>query len=288
MNHEAQLGQRVSLITIILNALLATVKIAMGIIGKSSVLVADGMHSFTDLVTTIGVLLGFRVARKEADRCHPYGHEKIESVIAIVLSAILMVTALYISFQAFILIISGKYTIPSTSTIYIALGSIFIKEMMFWYTHRIGVKISSPMLIADAWHHRSDALSSIAALGGIVGSIYLGWHYVEQIATIIIGVIIVKVSVDIYLRSAREVIDRSADEDLIDLIYRKLDHIPGIKEVDDLKTRTHVNKVYVEIEIAVDGQMSLTSAHDIAESVHLEVEELDERIKHCVVHVNPF
>lgn len=281
-------AKKVALMTILFNGVLGIIKVVIGLLGKSSVLVADGIHSFSDLITTVGVLIGLRIAKEEPDECHPYGHEKIESAIAIILSAVIMVTAFYISFQALTALVNGQYNVPHPITIYIAIIAIVSKEIMFWYTIKVGKQIKSPMLVADAWHHHGDALSSIAALIGILANIHLGWHFIEHIATLIIGIVIIKISISIYLQSVREVIDQSADEQIIDSIYVELNNIRGICQIDDVKTRIHVNKIFVEVEIAVDKNVGLVEAHDIAEEVHDNIESISDKIQHCVVHVNPF
>lgn len=287
MNREV-VGKRVSLITLVLNTILCLIKVGGGIIGHSHVLIADGLHSLSDSITTIGVIIGFKLANKEADECHPYGHEKIESIIAIVLSTILLITAVFIAIEAIDTFLASNYMIPSTYTIYFALLSIIIKEIMYWYTMYYGKCLNSPMLIADAWHHRTDALSSIAALIGIVSVRLFELYIIETLVTLLISIIIIKVAIDIYIQSANEVIDKSASKMIINTINSKLNDIDGIKHIDDLKTRYHVNKIYVEIEIAVDPNLNIKEAHDIAEEVHYEIEKINKSIKHCTVHVNPY
>lgn len=279
-------AKRVSGITVLANLVLAILKISAGIFGKSNAILADGVHSLSDIMSTIGALIGLKASKKPEDVEHPYGHEKLEPIVAMLLSGILLITALFIGYGGIMSIIHRHDIMPSRIAMYTAIISIITKEWMYRYTIRVAIKIDSTVLKSDAWHHRSDAFSSIAALIGIIGARY-GIYVLDPIASIIVCVIIVKVAIEIYLKSVQQVIDESADQKTLEQIRRVCLNVPGVYLIDDLKTRKHGNRLYVDIEISVEASSSLKTAHDIAEKVHTSIEDSNSKIKHCTVHVNP-
>lgn len=280
------IGLRVSKNTIIWNSILAFLKILIGFIAKSTAMVADGMHSFSDVITTIGVIIGLRLSHKEADKCHPYGHERIESITALFLSTVLFLVSIGIGYSGVKNIIKGDYVIPGALAIVAAIVSIVVKELMYWYTIKYANIINSPSLKADAWHHRSDSLSSIGALIGILGA-RMGFPFLDPLVAIIIALIIIKVAFDICKQSIVQLIDESASEEDVNIILSKIKTVDGIYEIKNLKTRQHCNKLYVDVDISVDADLSVEKGHNIATIVHNLIEE-DSRIKHCMVHVNPY
>lgn len=280
-----RIGQRISGITLITNFVLSLGKIFAGVIGKSSAMVADGFHSLSDMVSTIAVMIGLKLSSKPQDEDHPYGHEKLESVTAKFLAVLLFVTALFIGYGAIGKIILGDFTKPGLIALYAAIFSILVKEWMYRYTVKGARRIESSAMIADAWHHRSDALSSIGALIGIVGA-RSGVLILDPLASLVICVFIAKVAVDIYLRSIKEMVDHAADKEVIDQIRNNILNVEGVLGIDDLKSRIHVNRLYVDVEIRVRNDIKVDEAHEIAEKVHLKV-ECDPKVKHCMVHVNP-
>jgi cation diffusion facilitator family transporter len=204
-----------------------------------------------------------------------------------ILANILLLTALFMGYNGIKSITQGDYTVPGKITIYAAVFSIVVKEWMYRYTVKAAKKIESSGLLADAWHHRTDALSSIGSLIGVTGAI-LGYPILDSIAAIVISVFVAKVAMDIYLQSVKELIDSSADQETINDIKKIILGTEGVIQIDDLKTRMHGNKLYVDLEISVNKDLSLSKAHDIAENVHIKIEKGIRRVKHCMVHVNPF
>lgn len=289
MNSEQRIkiANRVSLITIIANIILSVIKVFIGFIGKSNAIIADGFHSLSDVFSTVIALIGIRLANKADDENHPYGHEKIEPVMGKILANILLLTALFMGYNGIKSIIRGDYTVPGSITIYAAIFSIVVKEWMYRYTVRAAKKIESSGLLADAWHHRTDALSSVGSLIGVTGAI-LGYPILDSIAAVVISVFVAKVAIDIYLQSIKELIDSAADEETIDDIKKIILETQGVIEIDELKTRIHANKLYVDVEISVNKDLSVSQAHDIAENVHDKIEKGIRKVKHCMVHVNPF
>ncbi|WP_432408483.1 cation diffusion facilitator family transporter [Wukongibacter sp. M2B1] len=281
-----KIANRISIITIAANVVLSAVKIFIGFIGRSHAIIADGIHSLSDVFSTVVALIGIRLANKEEDENHPYGHEKIEPVMGKILANILLLTALFMGYSGIKSIMQGDYTIPGKITIYAAIFSIIVKEWMYRYTVIGAKKIESSALLADAWHHRTDALSSIGSLVGVTGAI-LGYAILDSIAAIVISIFVAKVAIDIYLKSVKELIDSAADGDTIDEIKKIIHRTEGVIDIDNLKTRIHANKLYVDVEISVDRGLTVSQAHDIAENVHNKIENDMKKVKHCMVHVNP-
>ena len=274
-------------ITIIANIALSILKILAGVFGKSSALIADGMHSFSDILSTVVVMLGLKLSEKPADESHPYGHERIEPALTKILAVILLVTALMIFYCGLTTIIGGNYQIPGNITIIAALISIFTKEWMYKYTKKGAEQIESSALLADAWHHRSDAFSSVGTLIGVVGA-KLGYPILDPIASIVISLFIAKMAFEIYFKALNQLLDRAADSKTIEEIKKIILSVDGVLEIDVLKTRIHSNKIYVDVEISVDKDLSLIEAHNISENVHSQIESKLKRVKHCMVHVNPY
>ncbi|MCY6485199.1 cation diffusion facilitator family transporter [Clostridium aestuarii] len=282
-----KIGNRISKVTIILNLLLSIVKIFAGIIGKSNAIILDGIHSISDVLSTVCVIIGLKLANKPEDSEHQYGHEKIEPIISKLLAFVLVITALMIGNKAVNIILAKNYTTPGKIAVYAAILSIVLKEWMYRYTIKGAKKINSAILITDAWHHRSDALSSLGTLVGIVGA-RMGVAVLEPIASIIICLIIIKVAVEIYIKAANQLMDRAADKGTIEVIKKDILGVKGVIKIDDLKTRIHASRLYVDVEIAVNKNLSVIQAHTIAEEVHYKVEDNIKKVKHCMVHVNPY
>jgi len=280
-------AKRISIVSILWNIILSVIKVAAGIVGHSSAMIADGVHSISDVATTVLAYLGVKMAAKSADEDHPYGHEKIEPVMGKMLAIVLFLTAAGIMYGGANAIMSGQVETPKGIAIYAAIASIIVKEWMFRYTIKGANQINSGALKADAWHHRTDALSSVGSLVGIGGAM-LGYPLLDPIAGVAIGILVMKVAVDIYMQSVKELIDTAADKETVDALRKCIISIEGVRAVDDLKTRMHASRYYVDVEISVDGHMTLHDAHLIAEHVHHVIESDFDNVKHCMVHVNPF
>ena len=284
-----KVANKVSFITIVQNVLLSVFKLFAGIFAHSNAMISDAVHSASDVFSTIIVIIGVKLASKESDKEHPYGHERLECVAAIVLSIVLLYTGIKIGSQAVKDIIGGNYQSlqkPGMLALVAAVVSIVTKEIMYWYTRHYAKKIDSSALMADAWHHRSDAFSSIGALVGIAGA-RMGFPVMDPIASLVIFVFIVKAAYEIFKDAMDKMVDHSCDEETENQIrdcVRKNKYVEGI---DLLQTRIFGNKIYVDMEIALDGSMSLREAHKIAESVHDSIEQNFPKVKHIMVHVNP-
>lgn len=285
-NERLKIGLKVSINTIVGNAVLSILKLICGFAGRSSAMIADAIHSLSDVFTTIGVIIGLKLSSKKADKGHPYGHERIESITSLFLSIMLFIVAIGIGYSGIKNIISNDYKTPGIIAIGAAIISILSKEAMYFYTIKYAKEINSSSLKADAWHHRSDSLSSVGALIGIVGA-RMGYPVLDPIVAVIICIIIVKVSYDICSQSIEQLIDASASDEEVKVIRRKIQNIDGVIKIDNLKTRQYANKLYVDVDISVDSKISVEKGHEIAVRVHQYIEE-DKAVKHCMVHVNPY
>lgn len=288
---EEQMAMRVSRNSIIVNLCLSVLKLVAGFAGHSSAMISDAVHSASDVFSTVVVMIGVKVGNRASDKNHPYGHERLESVASILLAALLAVTGLGIGFSGIRTIVSGTQgegiTIPTTLPLIAAVVSILVKEGMYWYTIRTAREINSHALTADAWHHRSDALSSVGSFVGIFGA-KMGFPILDPLASVVICVFILKAAYEIFRGAVGEMTDEACDDKTVEAIREVAEGQPGVLRLDDIKTRTFGNKAYVDIEISVDGDMTLREAHDIAEAVHDQVELHFMNVKHCMVHVNPY
>lgn len=284
---EKRMANRVSIITIIINLVLSVLKFLVGFFGHSQALISDAIHSASDVVSTVAVMFGINLSDKKSDTSHPYGHERIECIFSIILAMMLFITGVGIGITAIKNIVSGaEIAIPSKIALIAAAVSIAVKEWMYHYTKRAAKKINSSSMLADAWHHRSDALSSVGSLIGVGGAI-LGFPVFEPIASIVICIFIGKASVDIFMDAVNRLIDRSCTDEEIEQIRECVMEIDGVKHIDKLMTRRFGSKIYVDLEISEDADMTLAEAHSIAELVHDNIEEKMPEVKHCMIHVNP-
>lgn len=284
-----QIALKVSGISIISNIVLSAFKFFAGILANSGAMVSDAVHSSSDILSTVVVIAGIKISNKEDDKTHPYGHERLECVAAIFLAVILCLTGLGIGYTGVMKILSRNHnelTIPGLLALIAAIISIVTKEAMYWYTRFAAKKIASGAMMADAWHHRSDALSSVGSFIGIFGA-RQGYPILDPIASLIICIFIVKVAIEISIDSINKMIDKSCDESTVEAMKRIVASQEGVLGIDQIKTRLFGAKMYVDIEISANGNDSLTTAHEIAQRTHDAIEEHFESVKHCMVHVNP-
>lgn len=289
MNENMEkIAMKVSIISIIANVVLAAFKLVAGILAHSSAMLSDAIHSASDVFSTFVVMIGIKIASKEPDEEHPYGHERMECVAAIILATILCITGLGIGKNAleFITGNSSEVSVPGMLALIAAIVSIIIKEAMFWYTRHYAKMIDSGALMADAWHHRSDALSSIGAFIGIIFA-RMGYVMMDSIACLVICVFIVKAAYDIFKDAIDKMVDKSCSLEVEAEIRTIVMSVDGVKGIDSLSTRLFGNKMYVDLEIRADGEKTLNETHEIAEAVHDSIEAQFEKVKHIMVHVNP-
>ena len=282
-------AMKVSTVSIVVNVLLSLFKLLAGVIAHSGAMISDAIHSASDVFSTIIVMVGIHLAGRKSDKEHPYGHERMECVAAIVLATVLAVTGLGIGWSAIQSIAkesTGVVVVPGVLALVAAVVSILTKEGMYWYTRFHENRIDSSALMADVWHHRSDALSSIGALVGIAAS-RMGYPLMDPLASLVICVFIEKAALDIFKDAINKMVDKACDEDTEQAIRECAEKQPGVIRVDMLKTRVFGNKIYVDLEIGADGNETLREAHAVAEEVHNRIENEFPKVKHIMVHVNP-
>ncbi len=284
-----RVAMRVSTVSIIANAVLTVFKLFAGALAHSGAMISDAVHSASDVFSTVVVIIGIRISRKDSDKNHPYGHERLECVAAIVLATILAATGLGIGYSAVKKMTGGdiaSLTAPGVLALVAAVVSIVVKEAMYQYTKVHARRIDSGALMADAWHHRSDALSSVGALIGIAGA-RMGFPILDPVASLAICFFIGKASYEIFMDAVDKMVDKACDEETENALRECAAVQEGVLGVDLLHTRVFGNKIYVDIEICADGEETLRKAHETAEQVHDSIEKNFPKVKHIMVHVNP-
>lgn len=288
-NEFKRVVNKVSTVTIVQNVVLSVFKLFAGIYAHSNAMISDAIHSASDVFSTVVVIIGVKLASKDSDKDHPYGHERLECVAAIILAMVLLLTGLKIGSDALSNIIHKNYgdiDRPGMLALVAAVVSIIVKEIMYWYTRHYAKRIDSGALMADAWHHRSDALSSVGALIGIAGA-RAGYPVMDSLASLVIFIFIARASYDIFKDAMDKMVDHSCDEETERAIYDSVMTNNEVLGIDLLQTRIFGNKIYVDIEIKVNGKYPLNKAHGIAEEVHDRIEKDFPKVKHIMVHVNP-
>lgn len=278
---------RISAVGVVCNVALTLFKLIAGIVANSAAMVADAVHSASDIVGSFVVMIGAVISNKAPDTEHPYGHEKLECIASVILGNILVAVGALIGYNGILKIVSGEtLTAPGTLALIAAVASIVVKEALYWYTILGAKKINSVSLKAEAWHHRSDALSSIGSFVGILGA-RLGVPVLDPIASVVICLFIFKVAYGIFRESIDRLIDHACCDETVEQMRETLAAVPGVLAVDDIKTRLFGSRTYVDVEIAADGNLPLREAHAIAEAAHHTLEREFPEVKHCTVHVNP-
>ena len=273
-------SKKITILSIIWNIVLTFIKIGAGVLGNSNAIIADGLHSASDILTSIGVLIGNKISKSPNDKEHNYGHEKAETLVALLLSIVLIFVALKIGY-------GGILSLINVDKIIVSVISILIKEYQYRITIKVANKINSPALKADAWHHRSDALSSIAAFIGIGGAI-IGFKILDPLASIVVALFVSKVGADILLKSANELMDLSIGKEYEDKIISIAKNTQGVEDILDLRTRKYGSMAYVDLVICVDKNLTVYKGHDIASNLEDIILKNMDFIKGITVHVEPY
>ena len=285
--------QLVTVVGAVVNTCLAALKVIGGIVAGSSALVADGVHSLSDLGTDLAVVLGLRVAQRPPDDNHAYGHGRFETVAAFLVGAILVAAAVGMGQHAverLLNALSGTVlAAPGIAAVVIAAVSIVTKELMFRWTRSVGRSCGSPAIIANAWHQRSDALSSVATVIGVGGAILLGpqWRILDPIAAVVVSVMVGWVGVKVALSALGEMTDRSLPQDECDAIKRIVASVHGAVDPHNIKTRRLGSDVSIEVHFRVDGEISVNSGHEIASEVERRIKERFGTTSTVITHVEP-
>ena len=282
-------GKQIKSITylgMIVNVILAVIKIVVGYLAGSMALVADGIHSISDMTTDIAVLLGVHFGSKQPDEEHQYGHGRTETFAAAFIGAALIVVGAVMIYRAAIDMAAGKYSTPGFVVLFVALISVVVKEFLYRITKRIAIKSHSSALYANAWHHRSDALSSIAVVAGFI-SLKFGFKYGDQMAAVGVGLMIILVAVRIISDCLSELTERAVDPDTIELIKNIINDNSSIHQWHKLRTRTVGREVFLDLHILVAPDLSIAAAHEIAENLEETLDEQIIRPVNITIHIEP-
>ena len=282
-------AMRVSVVSIAVNLGLCVLKLLAGILARSGAMISDAVHSASDVFSTFVVIAGVQMAKKQPDKEHPYGHERMECVASVLLSVVLAGTGIGIGMKGIEQITSSgteTLAVPGALALAAAVVSIIVKELMFQYTKRAANQINSGALMADAWHHRSDALSSVGSFAGILGA-RMGMPVLDPLASVIICVFIEKAAIEIFRDAVDKMVDKSCPDETVEKMRQVILQTDGVLGIDELKTRLFGSKIYVEVEILMEASKTLVEAHNTAENVHDAIESHFPAVKHCMVHVNP-
>lgn len=280
-------ADKVTIQSILWNIFLTIIKIFAGIFGKSSAMISDGLHSASDIISSVGVLIGNKIAKTPNDKEHNYGHEKAETLVSFLLSILLIIVSLKIGWGALQSLFNlDSVQVPTLLPLIVSIISIGIKEYQYRITIRIANKINSPSLKADAWHHRSDALSSIAAFIGIGGAM-LGFKALDPIASIVVALFVAKVGFDILKDSTNELMDYSIDDEQEEQIRKIAEKTEGVINLGELRTRKHGAMAYVDLTICVNKDLTVLEGHEIAHKIEKYIINEMKFVKGITVHVEP-
>lgn len=281
-------------IGIIVNTLLAILKGIGGLISGSRALLADALHSASDIVGSVVILFAVKIANKPPDKEHPYGHGKAENIASIIVALLLIVIGVEISVSSIKVFFGETPTAPTSLALIIIVISILIKEALFHYKFYLGKKFNSSALISEAWHHRSDSLSSLAALFGI-GAAMLGEHfnlsylvYGDAVAGIVVSIIVIKVGVSLARESSVVIMEKVLDQESSQHYVKTVKTVNNVLRIDEMLARTHGSYVIIDIKISVDPLLTVKEGHDIAREVKMTLMDKHDDIENVLVHINPY
>ena len=288
METSATAGKTITIVGVLVNTLLIVLKLVAGIFGSSQALIADAVHSFSDLFTDVVVLIGLKISNKPPDKTHHFGHARIETLASTIVGMALIGTALYIGIDASLTIYHHTEYHPTTLALFGAGVSIVLKELLYHYTIRTGRRIKSQLIVANAWHHRSDALSSVAVFIGVAGTqINPSWHILDSFAALLVSFFVIKVGLEILRDALREFTDTAPKPEIIGKIQRCALSVNGVLDTHDLRVRTSGGLYQMEIHIVVDGQLTVLEGHRIAKTVEGCLSEDVGNFSSITIHVDP-
>ncbi len=288
-SNREKIAMRISWYSIAVNVFLSLGKLAAGLLGHSAAMVSDAIHSASDVFATFIVMAGIRISGRASDDDHQYGHERLECVASILLAVILVLTGLGIGYAGINKIINQDaeaISIPTLLPLIAAIVSIVVKEAMYWYTRHYALMLQSDALMADAWHHRSDALSSVGSFIGVLGA-RMGFPMLDPIASVVICFMILQAGYEIFTGAVDKMVDKACSKEEEDAMRAKVESIPGVYHIDLLHTRQFGSRIFVDVEVSADDSLTLLQSHQIAESIHHSIEKDFPNVKHCMVHINP-
>ncbi|GEN46074.1 cation diffusion facilitator family transporter [Alkalibacillus haloalkaliphilus] len=294
MENRTKKAQFASIVGIVANLILAVVKGIAGVLGNSKALIADAFHSASDVVSSIAVLVGIRAAQKPPDPEHPYGHGKAENIATLIVSILLVVVGVEILLDAISTLFSNEQSETGMIALYAIIFSLIVKEALFQYKKRLGDKINSPAIIADAWHHRSDAISSLIALVGI-GAAMIGSHYglpflqyFDPVAGAFIALLVMWMGFKIGRDAVSVTLETVLDEGRTKKFEMTTMKVDGVERLDMLNARTHGSYVIIDVKISVDPNITVDEGHSIAARVKEKLMEDHHEVQDVYVHVNPY
>jgi len=280
--------KNITLVGLLANLLLSGVKFGLGIMGNSQAVVADALHSFSDTSSDFVILLGVKYWTAPADDCHPFGHQKIESFVTIIIGLILMGVAAGIGYNAVLSLMTRSQTNLNWMVVMGPILSFIVKEIMFRITYRVGIETNSSAVKANAWHHRTDALSSIPVLVAVIASlINPKLSFLDQVGAIIVSVFIIKVGLDILFTSINELLDAGMSGQELTAIEKTIMAIPKVRGVHRIRSRKIAGSFYIDLHLEVEGSMTVTAGHDISETVKNILLEKNNRLIDVMVHLEP-
>ena len=283
MLEERNIARRVTLIGAIWDAILGLAKILAGYLSQSQALIADGIHSLSDLVTDVFVYFAANNARQGPDENHPYGHLRFETLTTVFLGIVLVVVAVGIAFNSLMTNSTPEATWYGIGAV---LATIVIKEAIFHYTRRAGEKIASKMLIANAWHSRSDALSSIAVLIGLAG-VYVGWTWADRVASIVVALLIGKIAIQMIWENIAELVDTAPDKKILNQIKNTVKQLNNVMQPHDLRARSMAGKVYLDMHIQVPSYISVSEGHYLSDAVIRKIKSQHSIVQDVLIHIDP-
>lgn len=287
MDVKAQI-KNITLWGLVANIVLSVIKLVIGIAGHSQAVVADALHSFSDTSSDLVILFGVKYWTAPPDEDHPYGHQKIESFVSIVIGLILIIVACSIGYSGVISFLNPQ---PSQITWIVVIGplmSMIVKEILFKVTFKVGVKTNSSSLKANAWHHRTDALSSIPVLVAVAGSlINPNLAFLDSLGAIVVSAFIIKIGLEILFTNVNDLLDTGISESELAAIETEIRAMPNVKGVHKMRTRKLANSVFIDLHLEVDGQLSVTQGHDISEEVNHYLVDKYPKIIEVLVHLEP-
>jgi cation diffusion facilitator family transporter len=290
-HRQITLERRVTVAGMLINILLVGGKLASGLLGRSSAIIADGLHSLSDLASDIMVLWGVRAAKEPPDEDHHYGHFRYEAIVALLVGILLIGAALLIAGEAIITISQPHGGVRNWFPFYMAVSSIVLKELLYWWTRAVGRKYNNPAIIANAWHHRSDAFSSIAAAVGIAGALIGGerWSFLDHLTAVLLAAFLVYIGGQIVRDAWQRLCDRAPGPDAQKQLKTVISRIPGVKSFHSFRARHSGsgNRIEMDVHIEVDPAISVQEGHEIASRVEQEIRRVNPDVGGIVVHIEP-
>ncbi len=291
VEHQLTVERRVTLVGMLINILLAVAKLVSGVLGRSSAIIADGLHSFSDLASDIPVLWCVRASKSPPDEDHHYGHYRYEVLIALFVGGLLVVVALFIAGQAIFTLSQRHSGVRNCLPFYMALVSIGLKEMLFWWTRAVGRRFQNRALIANAWHHRSDVFSSVAVAVGVGGALLGGerWAFLDHLTAVLLSAFLVYVGIRIVREALHKLADRAPEPDALVKLHSAILAIPGVRGFHSLRARHSGagNRIEMDVHIQVDPDISVKEGHNIATRVEEEIRRVNSDVNGIVVHIEP-